>query len=168
MVRTISVFAVPGKPVIRQWPPTKRAISIWSSTSSCPTMTCRTWPGSPRARHGSVRCAAAVRLHPYSSRKLKPWIPSWSVGLWEWFLQLQQKFLRGAIAWRGLQCRQNALLRFVSLPKQNRLGQVELRPGLIDGFSATNAVYSRIAPSYCFCAYSKSPSCRCSSSSFTG
>ena len=39
MVRTISVFAVPGMPVIRQWPPTNSAIRIWSSTSSWPTMT---------------------------------------------------------------------------------------------------------------------------------
>ena len=44
MVRTISVFAVPGKPVIRQWPPTKSEMRIWSSTSSCPTITWRTWP----------------------------------------------------------------------------------------------------------------------------
>ena len=44
MVRTISVFAVPGKPVIRQWPPTNSEIRIWSSTSSCPTITWRTWP----------------------------------------------------------------------------------------------------------------------------
>ena len=42
MVRTISVFAVPGKPVIRQWPPTNSAIRIWSSTSSWPTITWRT------------------------------------------------------------------------------------------------------------------------------
>ena len=42
MVRTIRVLAVPGMPVKRQWPPTKRAIRIWSSTSSWPTMTERT------------------------------------------------------------------------------------------------------------------------------
>ena len=42
MVRTISVFAVPGSPVIRQWPPTNSAMRICSSTSSWPTMTWRT------------------------------------------------------------------------------------------------------------------------------
>src|ERR1700743_3346519 len=42
MVRTISVLAVPGKPVIRQWPPTNSAMRICSSTSSWPTMTLRT------------------------------------------------------------------------------------------------------------------------------
>ena len=39
MVRTSSVLAVPGTPVIRQWPPTNSAMSICSSTSSWPTMT---------------------------------------------------------------------------------------------------------------------------------
>ena len=29
-VRTVNVFAVPGMPVSRQWPPTKIAIKIWS------------------------------------------------------------------------------------------------------------------------------------------
>jgi hypothetical protein len=42
MVRTSSVLAVPGRPVIRQWPPTNRAIITCSSTSSWPTMTRRT------------------------------------------------------------------------------------------------------------------------------
>ena len=42
MVRTISVFAVPGMPVNRQWPPTNIAIRIWSSTSCWPTITSRT------------------------------------------------------------------------------------------------------------------------------
>ena len=42
MVRTSSVFAVPGSPVIRQWPPTNSAISTCSSTSSWPTITRRT------------------------------------------------------------------------------------------------------------------------------
>ena len=37
------VLAVPGKPVIKQWPPTNSEMRIWSSTSSCPTMTWRTW-----------------------------------------------------------------------------------------------------------------------------
>ena len=42
MVRTSSVLAVPGSPVIRQWPPTNRPIITCSSTSSCPTITRRT------------------------------------------------------------------------------------------------------------------------------
>ena len=42
MVRTSSVLAVPGRPVIRQWPPTNSAISTCSSTSSWPTITRRT------------------------------------------------------------------------------------------------------------------------------
>src|SRR5438445_2385649 len=42
MVRTNSVLAVPGKPVIRQWPPTNREIMTCSSTSSWPTITRRT------------------------------------------------------------------------------------------------------------------------------
>src|SRR5690348_10728196 len=37
-----SVLAVPGSPVIRQWPPTNSAIMTCSSTSSCPTITRRT------------------------------------------------------------------------------------------------------------------------------
>ena len=41
-VRTSSVLAVPGRPVIRQWPPTKSAIRTCSITSSWPTMTLRT------------------------------------------------------------------------------------------------------------------------------
>ena len=41
-VRTSSVLAVPGKPVIRQWPPTNSAIITCSITSSCPTITLRT------------------------------------------------------------------------------------------------------------------------------
>ena len=41
-VRTSNVLAVPGKPVMRQWPPTKRAIITCSSTSSWPTITRRT------------------------------------------------------------------------------------------------------------------------------
>ena len=40
-VLTSSVFASPGAPVTRQWPPASRAISIWSTTSSCPMMTLR-------------------------------------------------------------------------------------------------------------------------------
>src|ERR1022692_950195 len=42
MVRTRRVLAVPGRPVIRQWPPTNRLIMICSKTSSWPTMTRRT------------------------------------------------------------------------------------------------------------------------------
>ena len=42
MVRTSSVLAVPGRPVIRQWPPTNSAISTCSRTSSWPTITRRT------------------------------------------------------------------------------------------------------------------------------
>src|SRR5262245_61893695 len=42
MVRTRRVFAVPGSPVIRQWPPTKRPIITCSRTSSWPTITRRT------------------------------------------------------------------------------------------------------------------------------
>ena len=42
MVRTSSVLAVPGRPVIRQWPPTNRPIMTCSSTSSWPTITRRT------------------------------------------------------------------------------------------------------------------------------
>src|ERR1035437_1476682 len=42
MVRTRRVLAVPGRPVIRQWPPTNRPIMICSRTSSWPTMTRRT------------------------------------------------------------------------------------------------------------------------------
>ena len=42
-VRTSSVLAVPGKPVIRQWPPTNSATITCSITSSCPTITLRTW-----------------------------------------------------------------------------------------------------------------------------
>src|SRR5688572_5349767 len=41
-VRTSSVFAVPGMPVIKQWPPTSSVSSRWSTTSSCPTMILRT------------------------------------------------------------------------------------------------------------------------------
>src|SRR5690606_4674357 len=41
-VRTSSVLAVPGMPVIRQCPPTSRVSSRWSRTSSCPTMILRT------------------------------------------------------------------------------------------------------------------------------
>src|SRR5215218_1930582 len=40
-VFTSSVFASPGTPVIRQWPPVKSAIRIWSTTASCPTITLR-------------------------------------------------------------------------------------------------------------------------------
>src|SRR3954451_21305369 len=36
-----SVFASPGTPVIRQWPPVNSAISTCSTTSSCPMMTLR-------------------------------------------------------------------------------------------------------------------------------
>ena len=39
MVRTISVLADPGMPVIRQCPPTNSAISTCSITSSWPTIT---------------------------------------------------------------------------------------------------------------------------------
>src|ERR1035438_10399577 len=39
MVRTSSVLAVPGRPVIRQWPPTNSAIITCSRTSCCPTIT---------------------------------------------------------------------------------------------------------------------------------
>ncbi len=60
IVRTISVLAVPGKPVIRQCPPTNNAMRIWSSTSSCPTMTCRTWVRMPSrtAWNLSMRCCS--------------------------------------------------------------------------------------------------------------
>src|SRR5688572_14394796 len=40
-VLTSSVFARPGTPVIRQWPPQNSAINTSSTTSSCPTMTLR-------------------------------------------------------------------------------------------------------------------------------
>src|SRR3989449_7139932 len=36
-----SVFARPGTPVMRTWPPVKSAMSTCSTTSSCPTMTLR-------------------------------------------------------------------------------------------------------------------------------
>ena len=39
MVRTISVLARPGTPIIRQWPRANRAISSSSTTCSWPTMT---------------------------------------------------------------------------------------------------------------------------------
>src|ERR1017187_1047708 len=39
MVRTSSVLAVPGSPVIRQWPPTNSAIITCSKTSCWPTIT---------------------------------------------------------------------------------------------------------------------------------
>src|SRR5580700_5903352 len=42
IVRTSSVFAVPGRPVIRQLPPTNRPIRTCSITSSWPTITRRT------------------------------------------------------------------------------------------------------------------------------
>ncbi len=38
-VFTSSVLARPGAPVIRQWPPASRVMSIWSTTSCWPTMT---------------------------------------------------------------------------------------------------------------------------------
>ena len=42
MVRTSSVLAVPGRPVMRQCPPTNSEIMTCSSTSSWPTITRRT------------------------------------------------------------------------------------------------------------------------------
>ena len=62
MVRTISVLAVPGRPVIRQCPPTSSAVRTWSSTSSWPTIT---WPTcariSPRTvLNRSTRAASAL------------------------------------------------------------------------------------------------------------
>src|SRR5215203_1699204 len=41
IVLTSSVFANPGTPVIRQWPPQNIAINTSSTTSSCPTITLR-------------------------------------------------------------------------------------------------------------------------------
>ena len=55
IVRTSSVLAVPGTPVIRQWPPTNRAIITCSRTSSWPTITRRT-------------CVTISRLHLAEAR----------------------------------------------------------------------------------------------------
>ncbi len=58
-VRTSSVFAVPGMPVMRQWPPTSIVSSRCSTTSSCPTMILRTWP---RIASSTVRnCVTSSR-----------------------------------------------------------------------------------------------------------
>src|SRR5436190_12973154 len=63
---TSSVFARPGAPVIRQWPPANSAIRICSITSFWPTMTL---PNSasicalPAARRSTVsRCAAEMEI----------------------------------------------------------------------------------------------------------
>ena len=39
LIFTSNVFARPGAPVIRQWPPEKSVISTCSITSCCPTIT---------------------------------------------------------------------------------------------------------------------------------
>src|ERR1700704_6495746 len=44
--RVISVFAVPGTPSSRMWPPTRRLVSMKSMTSSWPTTALRTSPRS--------------------------------------------------------------------------------------------------------------------------
>ena len=77
MVRTISVLAVPGMPVIRQWPPTNSAIRIWSSTSSWPTITCRTWARMPSrtAWKRSMRCCSSAASW-FNSASAPSWFPS--------------------------------------------------------------------------------------------
>src|SRR5438094_3180310 len=48
-----SVFARPGTPVIRQWPPVNSAIRTCSITSSCPTIT--------------FRSSARIRTRPWAT-----------------------------------------------------------------------------------------------------
>src|SRR5258708_2416626 len=47
--RVSKVFAVPGTPSSRMWPPTRRLVSISSMTASWPTTALRTSPRTPSA-----------------------------------------------------------------------------------------------------------------------
>src|SRR5215472_14998566 len=60
---TSSVLARPGAPVIRQWPPARSAIRIWSITSSWPTMTLASSPRTswrPEVRRSTVCCSEGM------------------------------------------------------------------------------------------------------------
>ena len=59
---TSNVFARPGAPVMRQWPPAKSAMRIWSITSRWPTM--------------DLASSASIRARPVVSRSKT----SWSLG----------------------------------------------------------------------------------------
>src|ERR1039458_5610271 len=144
MVRTSSVLAVPGRPVIRQWPPTNRPIMICSRTSSWPTMTRRT-----------CVTISDCTWRKGSMRAFKTWVASGDVtdvDMMDPFLlflfrcriarsssvfrgvQFQQELLRGAVSGRRFQRRHQFVLGLRGLVVQvERARQLVVRLGRIDG-----------------------------------
>src|SRR5581483_3096163 len=139
MVRTISVLAVPGSPVIRQWPPTNSAIRISSSPSAWPTITSCTcarmlsrtvWKRSMRCfssagswvvstdgvgigdRPSEVNQTTSNRLSGFSLLRILLRV-----------FELQQQLLRRPIARRGFERGEHLLFRLVELMR----GEVGLR-----------------------------------------
>ena len=167
MVRTISVFAVPGKPVIRQWPPTNSEIRIWSSTSSCPTMTWRTWRENVVA-HRLKSFDALLQFRGIGielsdgGHCLFPLVFISFVGI----LHLQEQFLGGAVIGRRFERCEDVVLGLVLLTR-GEIGarQIELRGGLVERVHGDHGgVFANGAGKF-FCANHKSPRWRCRSSS---
>src|ERR1019366_8841129 len=112
MVRTSKVLAVPGRPVMRQWPPTKSEIITCSRTSSWPTMTRRTcvtislctWRKRAMRdlRASGSNCVAVDMFCPFL---VLDWVSA----------QLQQKLLRGAEPRSRFESGQQFFLRLLVL-----------------------------------------------------
>src|ERR1700730_15466314 len=145
MVRTISVFAVPGRPVIRQWPPANSAIRICSSTSSWPTMTEWTCPriSSRTVRKRSMRPLSSAESRVTSAAGVAMVDSSyrWNATRHTWSVtplrcrvfDLEEELLRGAKARRRFQRSEHGLFGLVELVgREVRLREIVERAGLVE------------------------------------
>src|SRR5689334_13615579 len=135
-VRTSSVLAVPGRPVIRQWPPTNSAIITCSSTSSCPTITRRTW------RIISAWTSRNRAMRPFNSSESNCGVTKVDMRSvpFPYLLallrlgQFEQHLLRGPESRRGFESEQQLLPRLIRVVGAAiGLGQVVMRRRRIDG-----------------------------------